>query len=254
MGAWGYKLYDDDDAQDARDAYQKLLRQGLTDQAATDRFLTDWQESLNDSDDGPTIWFALADTQWKLGRLNAHVRNQALRLIEDGSSLDRWHEGGPKIVAKRKKVLADLKQQLLSPQPARKEIQVKPPSKIATWQPGELIAYRLNSGRLVILCLEEVHEGHHARLSALDWIGDEVPNPAALKGLKRKPLSLSDKSYGGGPYTCWQALAIRKRDVPYARMTRSETLVATAPRNERYGTAQQWGKLDECLLSFFGWK
>jgi hypothetical protein len=200
------------------------------------------------------VWFALADTQWKLGRLEDRVRDKAIEIIDDGSSLDRWREGGDKMVARRQKFLDALKQQLLSPQPPRKTIKVKRPSKIATWVPGELFAYRLKSGRLIVLCLEQVHEDHHARLSALDWIGDEVPNQTQLKSLKRRHLHLSDASYKGGPYTHWLALALRKRDAPYDRMTRLEVRIPTATQKERYGTTQQWGKLDDSLEAFFGWK
>jgi hypothetical protein len=254
MGTWAYGLYADDDAQDARYAYKQLLSQGLDDKAASDQFLKDWKESLKDSDEGPLIWMVLAETQWKLGRLEDRVRDKAIRIIDDGSSLDRWREGGEKMVARRQKVLDALKEQLLSPQPARKVIKVKRPSKIATWTPGELFSYRLKSGQLVVLCLEDVHEGHHARLSALDWIGDQVPAAAKLKSLKRKRLTLSDKSYGGGPYTHWHVLALKKRDVPYDRMTRLEVKSALAPEKERFGTVQKWGELDESLQAFFGWK
>jgi hypothetical protein len=253
MGAWGYKIYEDDDADDARHSYKALLTKGIDGTAATDQFLKDWKESLEDSDDGPTIWFALADTQWKLGRLEKRVRDKAIEIIKDGSSLDRWREGGEKMVAKRQKVLDDLKEQLLSPQPERKKIKVKLPSKIATWTAGELFSYRLKSGKLVVLCLENIHEDHHARLSALDWIGDEVPDAAKLKSLKKKHLSLSDKSYGGGPYTHWHVLALKKRDVPYDRMTRLETKIALAPEKERYGKVEKWGDLDALLNAFFEW-
>lgn len=45
---------------------------------------------MKDSDDGPVIWFALADAQWSLGRLEDRVRDAAIRNIDEGSSLDRW--------------------------------------------------------------------------------------------------------------------------------------------------------------------
>jgi hypothetical protein len=254
MGAWGFSIYDDDDAQDARYSYKDILSKGLDGPAATDEFLKVWKESLDDSDDGPTIWFALAETQWKLGRLEKRVREKAVEIIDSGFSLDRWREGGEKMLAKRQKVLATLKEQLLSPQPPKKVIKIKKPSKIGTWKPGDLFSYRLKSGKLVVLCLEEIHEQHHALLSALDWIGDEAPAEAALKKLKRKQLTLSDKSYQGGPYTHWQVLALKKRDVPYDRMTRLEVSTKTAPAKERFGKVEKWAELDELLLTFFGWK
>lgn len=87
MGTWGNKIYDDDDddddddAQDARDSYKELLAKGLDGVAATDQFLKVWKQSLRDSDDGPIIWLALADTQWRLGRLEDVVRDKASRSL-----------------------------------------------------------------------------------------------------------------------------------------------------------------------------
>lgn len=253
MGTWGSKLYEDDEAQDARDSYKDLLAKGVDGPAATDRFLKLWKSSLKDSDDGPVVWFALADTQWTLGRLEDRVRDKAVSLIDDGSSLDRWREQGAKAVAGRQKVLAALKERLLSPQPARKAIKVKTPTKIATWKRGELFAYRLRSGKQVVLCLEEVDERHHAMVSALDWIGEEPPAAGALKTLPRKPLREKHRS-GDGRYTFWHLLAYKKRDVPYDRMTRLEARIKTAPPAERYGTVQFWERLDETLKEFFGWR
>lgn len=246
MGTWGNKIYEDDEAQDARDAYKALLSKGLDGIAATDKFLKDWKQSLKDSDDGPTIWFALADTQWKLGQLEDRVRDKAVSIIDDGSSLDRWQEAGPKEVARRQRVLDDLKAQLLSPQPIRKTIKVKLPSKIGTWKAGELFSYRLKSGKFVVLCLEEIHEAHHARLSALDWIGDDLPDSKRLKSLKRKRFN--------SKYTHWHALALKKRDIPYDRMTRLDVKIARAPENERFGITNSWANLDDTLKTFFAWK
>ncbi len=101
---------------------------------------------MKDSDDGPVIWFALAETQWKLGRLEDRVRDKVIEIIDSGASLDRWREESDKLAAKRQKVLLELKEKLLSPQPERKVIRVRKPTKIATWKAGELFAYRLLSG------------------------------------------------------------------------------------------------------------
>jgi hypothetical protein len=250
MGTWSNKLYDDDDAQDARDSYKDLLAKGIDGPAATDRFLKLWKSSLKDSDDGPIVWFVLADTQWTLGRLEDRVRDKAVALIDDESSLDRWREQGPKAVTSRRKVLAALKERLLSPQPPRKVFKVKTPTKIGAWKRGELFAYRLRSDKQVVLCLEEVQPAHHAHLSALDWIGDEPPPAATLKTLARKTVDVGRR----GRSTFWGVAAERKRDVPYDRMTRLEVRIKPAPPEERDASVKTWARLDETLEEFFGWK
>lgn len=59
-----------------------------------------------------------------------------------------------------------------------------------------------------------MHKDHHARLSALDWIGDELPDAKQLKSLPRKPLWENDPSPSGQKYTHWHVMALAKRDVP----------------------------------------
>ncbi|MEI3129988.1 MAG: hypothetical protein V8S89_03830 [Oscillospiraceae bacterium] len=46
-----------------------------------------FEDALEDADDAPPFWFALADTQWKLGRLTDEVRAQALALLTSGETL-----------------------------------------------------------------------------------------------------------------------------------------------------------------------
>ena len=110
-----------------------------------------------------------------------------------------------------------MKKKLLSPQPASKGIKLKTLTKIAAWKPGELFSFRLRSGRLVLLCLESIDENHHGELSALNWIGESIPDVRTLKSLKRKPLALKKK---GSAYTMWGVIARKKRDIPYDRMLR----------------------------------
>ena len=142
MGTWSTGIYGDDEAQDARDSYREILSSGVDGTKATDRFLKEWKGALKDSDDGPVIWFALADTQWSLGRLEDRVRDEAIRIIDEGTSLDRWREAGEKLLAKRQKVLQELKKKLLSPQPRVRKIALKkkPPKAAAgkLLKPGEL--------------------------------------------------------------------------------------------------------------------
>jgi hypothetical protein len=251
MGTWATGIYSDDEAQNARDAYLAILSSGLDGPAATDRFLKEWKAAMKDSDDGPVIWFALADTQWNLGRIEDRVRDAAVRIIDNGSSLDRWREVGEKLADKRQAVLLELKKKLLSPQPKPKALKVRKPTRIATWKPGELFAYRLRSGRLVVLCLECIDEDHHGELSALDWLGDSIPEAKTLKSTKRKRLILRGKR---SSYTMWGVGARKKRDVPYDRMVRLGIRIPPekVPAHRRW-THKSWHLLDNNLEEFFGW-
>ena len=114
MGAWGTALFSDDTACDVRDSYVDLVGDGLTGPEATKALLREWSDSLNDPDDSSVFWLVLAATQWRCGRLEGHVLQQALNVIDSGSDLARWKSSSTDF-KKRKAVLEKLRAQLTSP-------------------------------------------------------------------------------------------------------------------------------------------
>jgi hypothetical protein len=177
MGAWGTALFSDDTACDVRDSYVDLVGDGLTGPEATKAVLREWSASLSDPDESPVFWLALAATQWKFGRLESHVLQQALNIIDTGSDLARW-ESGSKDFGKRKVVLEKLRAQLTSPQRPEKRIP-KRFRDVNEWQVGDLVAYRLQSGRRIILRTIGHHNdkgGTAPICELLDWSGEQIPD------------------------------------------------------------------------------
>jgi hypothetical protein len=95
MGAWGTALFSDDTACDVRDSCIDLVGDGLTGPEATKALLREWSASLNDPDESPVFWLALAATQWRCGRLEDHVLQQALNVIDSGSDLATFRRKNP---------------------------------------------------------------------------------------------------------------------------------------------------------------
>ena len=77
MGAWGVKLYDNDVAEDIQNTYKEKLHEGKSNEEATDEIISDYEYMLEDVDDAQLFWMALADQQWKVGRLHHNVKEQA---------------------------------------------------------------------------------------------------------------------------------------------------------------------------------
>jgi hypothetical protein len=173
MGAWGTGLYSDDAACDVRDAYREYVGDGLSGSQATDRLLEEWDRVHEDE---PSFWLALADTQWRCGRLEERVKTRALEIIAAGSDLARWN-GDTKSVRKRRAVLAKLEDRLGSSQPAPKKI--RPRFRNSTdWELGELIAYTLKSGNKIIFHVVDKHTdrgGTTPICAVLGWKGQELP-------------------------------------------------------------------------------
>jgi hypothetical protein len=60
MGALGTALFSDDTACDLRDSNVGPVGDGLARPEATKAFMREWSASLNDPDESPVIWLALA--------------------------------------------------------------------------------------------------------------------------------------------------------------------------------------------------
>ncbi|MEM4987505.1 hypothetical protein V8G57_08920 [Collimonas sp. H4R21] len=132
MGTSSTSLFADDVASDVRDEFTELLVCGASAADATQSLVQSWSIAINDVDDGPTFWLALAATQWKYGCLVQEVQTRAIDVIESGRDLNKW-SGAPAI--RRSAVLSALKDKLLSPQlpsrrPRRRKIVAVPSIKV----------------------------------------------------------------------------------------------------------------------------
>jgi hypothetical protein len=244
MGAWGTALFSDDTACDVRDTWLDLIGDGLSGPDATAKVLHEWSTSLHDPDVAPVFWLSLAATQWKYGRLEPHVRQQALNIIDSGSDLARWQHPSADF-KKRKLVLEKLRDQLISPQPKQKRI-TKPFRDSNEWGVGDLIAYRLSSGRLVILRII----GHHSDKGGtspvcelLDWSGEQLPQSFDSLGVS--------KGHGIKPITQFFIGRTSTKERPDSRL--QHLGVNTSPSQTPKGyTAFLWRWFDKSLKDHFG--
>ena len=92
MGAWGTGLYQDDTTCDVKEDYINLLKIGTEPKDAMKEMIENWKDCIEDVEEGPLFWFALADTQWKYGLLDEKVKKIALQYIEAGTDLERWKD------------------------------------------------------------------------------------------------------------------------------------------------------------------
>jgi hypothetical protein len=114
MGTWGYDIFDNDVASDVRALFEDELNTGASVAHATAEILRESKGALDDSDDGPIVWLALAALQLQRKELQSNVRDHALAVIDGGADLARWEaEGTPEDVAGRKRVLEELGARLL---------------------------------------------------------------------------------------------------------------------------------------------
>lgn len=246
MGTWGVAIFSDDLAADLRGDFRELIGDGLTSTEATDRLLGEYESSLEDPDEMPVFWIALAVAQWKLGRLEDRTKRMALKIIDNGADLARWDN--PKDRAKREVVLAATREELLSVPPPAKRI----PRTIREsndWQMGELIGFRLLSGKWTIFRVIGHHAdegGRFAVCELLDWVDDQLPLPEKIAGLS---ISIRwEDSLGGVSQFIFQQPRKKNDQARVVRMNYSST-----PQQTKAGyAALVWPHVDRVLESIFG--
>jgi len=160
MGTTGAALFSDDVASDVKRDFLDLLRRGVQPDAAVDVLRRDWADAIADTDDGPTFWLALAATQWAYGCLNEEVKRQAIDIIDSGNDLARWSGAA---LERRRKVLADLRAELLSPQPKPRQPRrlkpLEPPPKREVAAPdglGKAVAFSMPGASFMQVYLERL--------------------------------------------------------------------------------------------------
>ena len=203
MGTWGTGLYQDDTTCDVKEEYLNLLKIGTEPEEAMEEMIINWEDCIEDVEEGPLFWFALAETQWRYGLLDEKVKEIALQYIEEGIDLERWEED-PKLYTKRKAELEMLKEKLESEQPRRKKIP-KMTFKRAKWKVGDIILYQILNENLkdhkwykkyVLLKMvgtnkynvgslpREKYYDEYELLSLYNWIGDKEIDIEKIDELK----------------------------------------------------------------------
>ncbi|PEE71034.1 hypothetical protein [Bacillus thuringiensis] len=245
MGAWGVALLSDDIAEDIKLLYKDLLANEYSNEDASRIVI---EEYKNELDDEETIgfWLVFSSIQWKLGRLQENVKQEALQIIESGADLARWEEE-PKLQKKREVVLNKLREQLHSRQPEAKKV---PKRFIAntSLKAGDAVSYELVSGSCIILkvieIIEEWHGDRYPLFEICDWEGKEVPSKEQIN-----QFGLKKRIYEDGKQEMMK-LAIYpsgKRDNPTKRMQIVAENVKVVLNVGTSYTVMSWKELDNYL-------
>ncbi|MCP1161806.1 MULTISPECIES: hypothetical protein [Bacillus] len=245
MGAWGVAILSDDIAEDIKLLYKDLLANEYSNEDASRIVIEEYKNELDD-EETIVFWLVFASVQWKLGRLQENVKQEALQIIESGADLARWQEE-PKLQKKREVVLNKLREQLHSPQPEAKKV----PKRFITntsLKAGDAVSYELVSGSYIILkvieIIEECHGDRYPLFKICDWEGREVPSKEQIN-----QFGLKKKIYEGGKQEMMK-LAIYpsgKRDNPTKRMQVVAENVKVVLNVGTPYTVMSWKELDNYL-------
>lgn len=156
MGTWGTGLYCDDTTCDVRDDYIQNLKYGLSSDEAYQKILIRHGDLLAQTEIACLVYFALADTAWRYGRLDEFLKDKALALLESGGDLFVWERDAPRDVASRRRTLQALLARLKTTLPAEKPVKTSSPKpkKVRTTAPtGSVFSLALPSNHTALLVL-----------------------------------------------------------------------------------------------------
>jgi hypothetical protein len=185
--------------------------------------------------------------QWEYGVLEPAIRDHALRVIDDGTDLRRW-EDDAHLCRAREKVLQMLRLKLSGPNPKPKAVRLRkhiPPK--CPWETGEVFAYWLRSGALLLLRVVEVERFHfdeHPMCELLDWVGKSIPDHSSIARLKvRQNKRFASESVFGFP--------LQRKHL--ARCTSTGLMLTPEMQyNRGYCPPIDFDHLAESLLEYFG--
>ncbi len=146
MGVCSMSISGNDTAQDLKDEYAAAFFYYDVETALKkiDSYVRREMFDEFDEEEWCNYYYSLADYMWKKGILNDTVRDEAVRMIDSEFGLELWADEGKRVLEKRKKILAEFKAKLCSPQPPKKKIKINANvNKI--FNPGDIVAIQLQT-------------------------------------------------------------------------------------------------------------
>ena len=244
MASWGPKLYQDDVAQDIRDKYKDLLKRGETSVQILEHFIKEYEKEIEDSDDAPIFWFALADTQWELGRLLPIVKAKAIEWIDKGIDQGRWQLENPREAKIRVDVLDNLKKKLNSPLPVEKKMSQHKLYK-CEWKVGDVYAYKIESD----YAKEKELYGRNFLIQKVDeyiWHPGHIIPIIRVKITEEDTLPTNKKEFDELEYVQITYTLFEDRFLPYDAKESYESQIAKKSKNKY--VVDEYGFLPEYLL------
>ena len=197
--------FDEDLASDLRYDYRTMLALGVTEDAALEKVLEEYKPEEYGYSYATTFWLVLAQTQWKLGRLDDEVREHALDALEEMRKSS--------IIFGSTKRLQRIYEELHSPMPPKKKVR-KPTVFRCPWPVGSLVAYRICNnknfendpcfGKYILFRIVKIDRkpiiriiptdvyDESVRIAVYNWIGDSIPDPKIVETLEFTPIFRGD--------------------------------------------------------------
>ncbi len=247
MGSWGFGVEQDDFVRDVLGEFDDRLKRGGSIESATQAVLVQFADAVDDTDDGPLLWLALARAQWRYGEASVDVLAKVRADFAAEAGLERWAEEGPTVLAKRRerlaKFVAEIERPNPKPRPFPKLVVRKP-----IFAPGDCLAVRLNDGRfgaaLVLAADHSRPEYGRNLIGVLNYLGDTMPDETVFRG--REWLILTHHNWHGEAEICWYSAPGFKAHKQRFTVVAQIHITESDPSDST--TYENWGYLGEQVV------
>lgn len=178
MGAWSVSITGNDTAQDLKSEYQAAFYYNDVETALA-KIEAYAHETFDEADAEQwcDYFYSLADFMWRHGILTDSVRDRALEMIDTGFGLALWEEAGVQTLEKRKEVLREFREKLLSGQPPKKKVRIGL-NLSPVFETGDLVAIGLRTADrawwLKHCFSEEQFRSCHGKYVVLRKVKDQI--------------------------------------------------------------------------------
>ena len=202
MGSWGYGVRQDDFASDVIGEFEDVLTAGKSVAEATAAVMSRFSSALEDPQDGPLFWLALAGVQWTYGALDPTVFARVRGDLAAGRSLLAWEED-PRGLTRRRAALEKFIAKLEVPKAraSRAKTIVRAPK----FEVGQCLSiHRFNGeyGAAIVLAADHAIAEHGRNLvGILDYSSDTSPTMDLFS--ERKWRRIGGPVEGDRPHVGW---------------------------------------------------
>lgn len=272
MGYWGTGLYSNDCTCDVRDSYIRYLGKGYPNEEAWKKTIDCCSQYLG-TDEEPLMWYALADTQWKIGRLIPYVKQKAIDWLEKAGGISLWDKNENNVQS-WKKVINALMCELNAPQNAEIDVHDLQVSQYNPGNIGDVFAYRFhgreakNKGYIdKYILMQKVGEiPHHTwpdesipQMIVYDMLFDRIPEDICLSTIRMLPFSVASTYMPTGRNPHFPMLSFRvsfelynKRFFPkkYMSFVGSYDIPPSVEQKQLPYSEFFWDRIERTLISF----
>ena len=178
MGAWGYGIRQDDFVLDVVGDLEGFLKAGLNVPEATTAVLSKHAATIDDPEDGPLLWIAIADVQWIHGALDPQVFARVKDDVDHGRGLDRWRDDSHGL-ARRRAALGAFVGKIAAPNSRPRKLP-KAVVRAPKFKAGDCLSIHVADGQYaaaLVLAAEHSNAEYGTNLiGILDYLSTEKPS------------------------------------------------------------------------------